>query len=343
MLVANSPEQTIQASSETTTMKAMVCSKYGPPEVLELQDIEKPSPDDDQVLIRICAASVNAGDWHLMRADPCLVRLAFGLFKPKHKVLGADIAGRVEAVGKNIKQFREGDEVFGDISEYGFGAFAEYTCVNEDALILKPVSMSFKQAAAIPSAAVTALQGLRDNGEIQHGQKVLINGASGGVGSFAVQIAKSFCADVTAVCSTRKLEKVRKTGADQIIDYSLNDFTRNDQSYDLIFAVNGYHCISDYERSLSPQGIYVTSGGSMAQLFQAMLLGPLLSRKGGKKLGNFLVKPNKKDLQFIADLFEAGKVLPVIDRCYPLSEVANAIRYLEGGNAHGKVVITMGE
>ena len=323
-------------------MKAIVYERYGSPDVLELKEVEKPTPKDNEVLVKVHAASANAADWHIMRGEPFLVRLMVGgLLKPKIKILGADIAGRVEAVGRNVKQFQPGDEVFGDISDCGWGGFAEYVCVSEDALVLKPASTTFEEAAAVPLAAVTALQGLRDKGQIQPGQKVLINGASGGVGTFAVQIAKSFGAEVTGVCSTSKLDMVRSIGADQVIDYTQEDFTKNGQRYDLILAANGYHSIWDYKRALRPKGIYVAAGGSMAQIFQAMLLGPWISMTGSKKMGNFITKPNKKDLVFIKELLEAGKVVPVIDRRYPLSEVAEALRYLEEGHARGKVVITM--
>jgi NADPH:quinone reductase-like Zn-dependent oxidoreductase len=319
-------------------MKAIVYTKFGPPEVLQLKEVEKPTPKDNEVLVKVHAASVNAGDWHALRGTPFLVRLMNGPIRPKHKILGDDIAGRVEAVGVNVKQFQPGDEVFG-ISD--FGAFAEYVCADENLLALKRSSMTFEEAAAFPLAAVTALQGLRDQGKIQPGQKVLINGASGGVGMFAVQIAKSFEAEVTGVCSTRKLDMLRSIGADQVIDYTREDFTRNGQYYDLILAVGGYHPILDYKRALSPEGIYVCVGGSMAQYFQAFSLGPLISIMGSKKMGVVMPKPNQKDLDFLTDLFETRKVVPVIDRCYPLSEVAEALRYFEEGHARGKLVITV--
>jgi len=261
-----------------------------------------------------------------------------GPLKPKHKILGDDIAGRVEAVGVNVKQFQPGDEVFG-ISV--FGAFAEYVCADEKYLASKPASMTFEEAAAIPYAAITALQGLREKGQIQSGQKVLINGASGGVGTFAVQIAKSFGAEVTGVCSTRKLDMVRSIGADHVIDYTQEDFTKSRQRYDLILAVGGYHPIFDYKRALSPEGIYVCPGGSLAQYIQATLLGPLMSMMGSKKLGSMYTNPNQKDYVYLIELFEAGKVVPVIDRRYPLSEVPEALCYLEEGHAQGKVVITV--
>jgi NADPH:quinone reductase-like Zn-dependent oxidoreductase len=324
-------------------MKAIVYTKYGPPDVLNLEEVREPTPRDDEVLIKVHAASANARDWRLLRADPFLVRLNLGLLKPKHNTLGSDIAGRVEAVGGNVKQFQPGDEVFGDLSGGGFGGggFAEYVCARENALVSKPADMTFEEAAAAPMAAVTALQGLRDKGRIQPGQKVLINGASGGVGTFAVQIAKSFGAEVTGVCSTRKSDMVRALGADHVIDYTQEDFTRNGQRYDLILAVNGYRPISDYKRALNDKGIYVMVGGSSAQLFQALLLGPFVSMTGSKKMGALSAKPDQEDLVFVKELVEAGKVIPVIDRRYPLSGVAEALRYLEEGHARGKVVITV--
>jgi NADPH:quinone reductase-like Zn-dependent oxidoreductase len=322
-------------------MKAIVYHSYGSPDVLKLEEIQKPVPQDDQVLLKVHASSVAAGTWHLLRATPFLIRFMSGLLRPKYKILGADVAGRVEAVGRNVTQFQPGDEVFGDLSDCGFGAFAEYVAVPELALVLKPSNITFEQAATVPVSAVTALMGLRDHGHIQPGQKVLINGASGGVGTFAVQIAKALGAEVTAVCSTGNIEMVRSIGADHVIDYRREDFTRNGQRYDLILAANGYYPISAYRRALSPQGIYVTTGGSTAQMFQAMLLGPWLSKSGNQKMGNMLAKPSQKHLAFISTLLEGGKVVPVIDRCYPLPEVPEAIRYLEEGHAKGKVVITI--
>src|SRR5256714_3956557 len=248
---------------EDTHMKAIVYHTYGSPDVLKLQEVQKPVPQDDEVLVKVHATSVNAGDWHLLRGKPFLMRLmGFGLLKPKHQILGSDIAGRVEAVGRSVKQFQPGDEVFGNTAEYGFGGFAEYVSVPEEALVLKPANLSFEEAAAVPQAALTALQGLRDKGQIQKGQKVLIHGAGGGVGTFAVQIAKSFGAEVTAVCSTRNLDIAHSIGADHVIDYTQEDFTKNGKLYDLIIAVNGYHSIFDYKRALSPRGMYVMTGGS---------------------------------------------------------------------------------
>jgi len=323
-------------------MKAITCEKYGPPEVLQLKEVDKPTPRDNEALVKVQAASVNAYDWHSLTADIFLVRLmGGGLLKPKKTIPGADIAGRVEAAGSNVKQFRPGDEVFGDISPCDNGGFAEYAAVPENLLALKPTRLTFEQAAAVPMAALTALQGLRDQGRIQPGQKVLIQGASGGVGTFAVQIAKSFGAEVTAVCSARNLDQARSLGADHVMDYTQEDFTQSGQQYDLIFAANGYHPLSAYKRALTPQGVYVMAGGSGAQIFQAMLLGPLMSKKGGKKMGGVSARPSQKDLVFMKGLLEAGKVVPVIDRRYPLSETAEALRYLGEGHARGKVVITV--
>ena len=320
-------------------MRAVLHTKYGPPDVLRLEDIPKPIPTDDEVLVRVHAASLNAVDWHILRAKPFPIRLmGMGLLRPKHKVLGADIAGQVEAVGKNVMQFKQGDNVFGELSGCGWGAFAEYVCVPENVIASKPADISFEEAAATPLAAVTALQGLRDKGQIRTGKRVLIHGASGGVGTFAVQIAKAFGCEVTAACSASKMNMVRSIGADHAIDYTKEDFTRSGQQYDLILAVNGYRSLFDYRRALSPKGIYVMAGGSGAQMFQA-LLGPLISRPAGKKMRSVGMKSNKKDLIFIKDLLESGKVVPVIDRRYPLNETAEAIRYLEEGHALGKVVI----
>jgi len=323
-------------------MKAVVYEAYGPPEVLKIKELAKPSPKDDEVLIKVHAASVNYGDWAFLRGKPFLVRLmGAGLFKPENTILGADIAGQVEAVGSGVTQFQPSDAVYGDISACGFGGFAEYVCVPENPLALKPSNITFEAAAAVPMAAVVALQGLRDKGHIQPEQKVLINGASGGIGTFAVQIAKAFGADVTGVCSTRNLDLVRSIGADRVIDYTQEDFTQNGQLYDLILATAGYRSIFDYRRALSPSGIYVMAGGTMTQVFQAMLLGPWLSMIGSKTLTNLAAKPNKKDLAYVKDLIEAGKVVPVIDRCYPLSEVADAVRQYGTGHACGKVVISL--
>jgi NADPH:quinone reductase-like Zn-dependent oxidoreductase len=325
-------------------MKAIVYTEYGQPDdVLELREVEKPTPKDDEVLVKVHAASVNYSEWAFVRGKPFLVRLMWsGLLKPKYKIPGADVAGQVEAVGDNIKQFQPGDEVFGELGLFGLGAFAEYVTVPENALVLKPTNISFEEAAAVPYTAITALRGLRDNGQIQPGQKVLVNGASGGMGTFAVQIAKSFGAEVTGVCSTRNLDMVRSIGADDVIDYTQEDFTQNGLSYDLILAAGGYRSIFDYMRAINPNGIYVWAGGSMAGLYQVMFLGPLISITGSKKIGNVVPAGTiQNDLVYLKELLEAGKVVPVIDRRYPLSEVPEAVRYYGEGHSQGKVVITV--
>ncbi|MEH7504401.1 NAD(P)-dependent alcohol dehydrogenase [Neobacillus drentensis] len=322
-------------------MKAIVSNKYGPPDVLELTEVEKPIAEDNQVLVKIHAASVNYGNLVLLKGEPFLARFAFGLLKPKYSIPGGDIAGRVEAVGKDVKQFQPGDDVFGDLSGCGWGGFAEYVSVPEKVLALKPANISHEEAAAVPMAGVTALQGLRDKGQIQSGQKVLINGASGGVGTFAVQIAKELGAEVTGVCSTRNIDILRSIGADHVIDYTKEDFTQNTQSYDLILAVNGSHPLSAYKRTLSPNGKFVHVGGSGVQMFQTIVLGPWISMTGSKKMSSFLQRPNQIDLNYMKELLEAGKVQPVIDRCYKLREVPEAFRYFEEGHAQGKVVITV--
>jgi NADPH:quinone reductase-like Zn-dependent oxidoreductase len=319
-------------------MKAIVRTKYGSPDVLRLEEAEKPAPKEDEVLVKVHAAAINAYDWHVLTADPFIIRVSgFGFLQPKHRILGADLAGRVEAVGSNAKQLQVGDEVFGCY----LGGFAEYASVPEKDLALKPANSSFVQAAAVPMAALTALQGLRDRGQVQPGQKVLIDGASGGVGTFAVQIARSFGAEVTAVCSPRNLETARSIGAEHVIDYTQEDFTKNGQQYDLIIAANGYHSIFDYRRALSRRGIFVMIGGSLARTLQTMLLGSWIVRGGDQKMGGMLAEINQKDLVFMKELIEAGKVVPVIDRCYPLSEAPEALRYLGAGHACGKVVITI--
>jgi NADPH:quinone reductase-like Zn-dependent oxidoreductase len=314
-------------------MKAILFTEYGSADVLQFTDVEKPAPGDNEVLIKVYAASANPLDWHSMRGAPFIARLEFGLQKPKDPRLGADVAGCIEAVGKNVTQFQVGDEVFGDIFK---GSFAEYACTREKLLAAKPVNTSFEAAAAVPVAALTALQGLRDKGQIRSGQKVLINGASGGVGTFAVQIAKSYGTEVTGVCSTRNLDLVRSIGAEHVIDYTKEDFTNNGQRYDLIFDTIGNLSVSGCQRALSPNGICAIAGfTTMFHLFQVMLF-------GGKKVGMMeTAKADKKDLLFIKELLETGKVVPVIDRTYKLNETAEAIRYLETSRARGKVVITV--
>jgi NADPH:quinone reductase-like Zn-dependent oxidoreductase len=323
------------------TMKAIVCTEYGPPEVLQLEEIPKPIPGDGEVLVEVHAASVTYSNLALVKGEPFVGRLTgLGLLRPKEKIPGSDIAGRIEAVGKNVKRFQPGDEVFGDLSGCGRGGYAEYVCAPENAVDLKPANSSFEEAAAVPEAALVALQALRDKGQIQPGQQVLIHGASGGIGTFAVQIAKSFGAEVTGVCSSRNVDLVRSLGADQVIDYTQQDFTISGQRYDLIVATAGYRSIFDYRRALNPKGVYVSTGGALAQTFQALLLGPIISMTGSQKLGAMLVKPNK-DLGTMKELIEAGKVRPIVDRCYPLSEAAEALRYYGEGHARGKVVITV--
>ena len=323
-------------------MKAITYHRYGAPDVLEFQEVDEPVVHDDDVLVRVRAASANPRDWHFMRGLPAFMRLQFGLRKPKHSGLGSDVAGQVEAVGKNVTRFRPGDDVFADVLT---GGFAEYTCVPEALLELKPANLTFEQAAAVPLAALTALQGLRDHGRVQPGQKVLIIGASGGVGTFAVQLAKWLGADVTGVCSTRNVDLVRSIGADHVIDYTQEDFTQNGQKYDLILQFAGTRSPSDCRRALTPKGtLLVSSGesdgrwvGPVDRVIKALALSPFVSQR----LAPFEAKPSKDDLQVMKELIEAGKITPVIDRTYPLNEVAEAIRYLEAGHARGKVVITV--
>ena len=321
-------------------MKAIVRTEYGSPDVLELREIDKPAPTDNQVLVRVQAAAVNPLDWHVLRGEPFLVRLmGFGLLKPKHHILGADMAGRVEAVGKDVNQFKAGDEVFGS----SMGGFAEYACVREDKLVLKPTAMTFEQAAAVPVAGITALQALRDHGRLQSGQQVLIHGASGGVGTFAVQIAKALGAQVTGVCSGQNVEMVRSIGADHVIDYTKEEFWRSGNKYDLIVDNAAFYSIRKPLRALKPTGIYVGVGGSSstASILQSLMLNPLTSMIKARKVVSFMANVKQSDLAFLKGLLEAGKIVPVIDRKYSLSETPQAIRYVEKGHARGKVVITV--
>jgi NADPH:quinone reductase-like Zn-dependent oxidoreductase len=322
-------------------MKAIICPRYGSPDVLKLREVEKPVPQEDEVLIQIHAASLNSRDLRMLRANPLFMRLIpGGLFRPKNKILGADLAGRVEAIGRKVKQFKPGDEVFGFLpSSTGKGTFAEFVCASENLLTLKPANLTFEKAAAVPLAAMTALQGLRDKGNIKPGQKVLINGASGGVGTFALQIAKAFGAEVTAVCSSKHLELARSLGADHVIDYKKEDFTQNGQQYDLILAVNGYHPISDYLRALKPEGTYVVAGGSMRQLIQAGSNRQRSSKTGGQKTIVHSLVQNQMDLIFLKELIESSEIQPIIDGSYQLSEIADAFWYFEKEHARGKVVI----
>ena len=330
-------------AAPTVPVKAIVHCEYGSPDVLKLEDVEKPVPNDNQLLVRVRAASVNPLD--LTIRGPWLIRPILGMRKPKDTRLGVDYAGTVEVVGKNVTNFKPGDEVFGGKN----GAIAEYICVLADrAVALKPTNMTFEQAASVPVAAITALQGLRDKGKIQPGQKVLINGASGGVGTFAVQIAKSFGTDVTGVCSTRNVNLVRSIGADHVIDYTKEDFTKTDRRYDLIFDLVGNHSFSERRRILNPNGICVMAGIGGAGWHDGIgtrLAGELnayvASRFVSEKFITYIAKLNKADLNILGDLMQAGKVTPVIDRSYKLSEVPEALRYLEQGHARGKVVITL--
>jgi NADPH:quinone reductase-like Zn-dependent oxidoreductase len=323
-------------------MKAIVYSNYGPPDVLRCEELEKPTAGDDEALIRVRAAALNPLDWHFMRGTPYFLRMLAGLRKPRYQRLGVDVAGQVEAVGRNVTRFKPGDEVFGSCR----GAFAEYACAPESALATKPDNVTFEQAAAVSVAARTALQGLRDKGQVQPGQKVLVNGAAGGVGTFAVQIAKSFGANVTGVCSTRNVDMVRSLGADRVLDYTREDFTKNGHRYDVIFDSVGNHSLLACRRVLNPKGNYVAVGGPsgrwMIGPLASAIAAPVLSRFVSQQFFMVLTKPSQEDLSILHDLMKAGKVTPVIDRRYGLSEVPEAIRYLEAGHARGKVVILPG-
>jgi NADPH:quinone reductase-like Zn-dependent oxidoreductase len=328
--------------SNAIRMKAVVYRQYGSPDVLQVVDVEKPTPTDDEVLVKVHAASINPLEWHYMRGLPYLVRLGNGIGRPKSLRLGVDFAGTVEAAGKNVRQFKVGDEIFGAAN----GALAEYVTSTEVGLARKPSNMSFEQAAAVPIAGITALQGLRDKGQIKAGQKVLINGASGGVGTFAVQIAKAFGAEVTGVCSTHNLDMVRSIGADHVIDYTKEDFTLGAEHYDLILDTVGTHPLLDYRRVMTPTGIFVILGGPstgpwlgpMSSLLKAVLLSPFVSQK----FLLLLADANKnQDLDTLRDLMQDGKLTPVIDRQYPLTDIRQAMQYLEAGHARGKVVITL--
>ncbi|NIX56640.1 MAG: zinc-binding dehydrogenase [candidate division Zixibacteria bacterium] len=323
-------------------MKAIIQEKYGSPEVLQLKEVEKPIPGDDEVLVKVHAASVNSWDWDRLTGKPRLYRLLSGVMKPKLAILGADVAGKVEAVGQNVKRFKPGDEVFGDLCEGNWGAFAEYVSAPEDALILKPSVMSYEEAAAVPQAGVMALQSIRDKGMVKQGQKVLINGAGGGVGTFAVQLARLYGAEVTGVDSAAKLEMLRSIGAQHVIDYTKENFTKNGISYDLIVDVVANRSIFDYRRALNRGGIFVMVGGTPTAIMQVALLGPLISMFGSEKLGILVQKPNK-DLEYLTELIQSGKVKPVIDRRYPLSQAPEALQRIGEGRVLGKVIITLTE
>ena len=320
-------------------MKAVVFREYGQSDVLHMEEVPKPVPADNEVLVKVHAASINSWDWELLRGIPFVNRMMFGLSRPKKiNVLGCDIAGKVEAVGSNVKKLQPGDKVFGDLSGGKWGGFAEYTCAREEELTLKPDCLTFEEAAAVPQAGLLALQGLLKGG-IQKGQKVLINGASGGSGTFAVQIAKYYGAEVTGVCSTKKMDLVRELGADHVMDYTQEDFTRSTRQYDLIIDAQAHHSIFDYRRALSAKGVYVMHGGCNSSINQVMFLGPLISLFGSKKLSLLMHKANR-DMALMVELIESGRVAPVIDKCYPLNETAEAMRYFgELRSARGKVVI----
>jgi NADPH:quinone reductase-like Zn-dependent oxidoreductase len=320
-------------------MKAIVRHTYGSPEVLKLEEVDIPTPTDNEVLIKIHAVSINGSDREGLIGKPLYVRVG-GLRKPGYPILGSDIAGRVERVGRNIKQFQPGDEVFGEIPGY-HGGFAEYACASEETLALKPASLTFEEAAAIPQAGVIALNGIREKGQVQPGQKVLINGAGGSAGSFAVQLAKYYGAEVTGVDNTGKLDFMRSLGADHVIDYTREDFTKNGKQYDLILDLIAHRSVFAYRRALKPNGTYFFVGGSVGTLFQILLLGPWVRRTTGKKIRLLAVPQNNKDLISITELCQTGKIIPMIDRRYPLSEVPAALRYVAEGRAKGKVVITV--
>jgi NADPH:quinone reductase-like Zn-dependent oxidoreductase len=325
-------------------MKAVVCTRYGSPNVLQFQEVEKPTPGDDEVLVKVHAAAINAADWLMLRGRPVLLRIFTGFRKPKNPKFGSDIAGRVEAVGKNVTQFQPGDDVFASPGVLVRGGLAEYICIRERALQRKPANVSFAAAATLPNAGVTALQALRDAGEVKPGQKVLINGASGGIGTFAVQLAKVFGAEVTAVCSTRHLDVARSIDADHVIDYTKEDFTRNGRQYDLIIDIAASRSISDYKRALAPQGVCVfigASGGSFLRFLRNVLVGRLASKMGSKKFVLCTTKLYPKDMALLRELLAEGKIVPVIDRCYPLREIAEAMRYFGEEHPRGKVIITI--
>lgn len=322
-------------------MKAVVFTRYGELDALQLQEVAQPSITADQVLVRVHAASVNANIGFMVSGKPWIARLMTGgLTRPKYRIPGNDIAGVVEAVGSGVTAFRPGDAVYGDLAEHGYGAFAEYVAAPATALRPMPAGSSFADAAAVPEAALVALQGLRERGQLKAGERVLIVGASGGIGTFAVQIARHLGGDVTAVCSSRNAELMQSLGAQRVIDYTREDFLGGGQTYDLILAIKGYRPIGEFRRALKPGGRYVVAGGEMKQIFAALLRGPLLSQ-GGRKLSALTVKPNQ-DLEYVTGLIEAGIVRPVIDRCYPMSEAVEALRYYATGRSRGKVIVTIG-
>lgn len=319
-------------------MKAIVFNQYGQPDVLLLEEVKKPSPRNNEVLIKVHAVSLNYADWHMLTGTPFVARLSFGLFRPMKNILGADIAGVVEAIGPGITRFKPGDEVYGDLGMVGFGGLAEYVCAPEHVIATKPTNLTYEESAALPMASVTALQALQNDGQVQPGQEVLIHGSAGGVGTFAIQIAKYLGAKVTGVCSTRNIEQTLALGADHVIDYLKEDFAANGKTYDLILGINGNRSIFDYRKALAPNGKYLMIGGSDKQIFQFMLLGPFIARPG-QKMGSVFAKTLSKELIAIKDLAEAGKIRPLIDRTYKLAETPEAMRYLGTGHARAKIII----
>ncbi|MEM8859689.1 MAG: NAD(P)-dependent alcohol dehydrogenase [Chloroflexota bacterium] len=326
---------------DSLKMKAIVYENYGSSDVLNLSDVPKPSPKDDEVLVKVHATGLNRADWYLLTGRPLMLRAEAGLFRPKNPILGSDIAGVVESVGKNVSRFKVGDAVYGDLSEDGRSGLAEYVCAPEKVLGHKLAGLSFSEAAAVPMAAMTALQGIADNGKIQAGQSVLINGASGGVGTYAVQIAKAMGAEVTAVCSTSKIDMVRQIGADHVIDYTKEDFTKSGKQYDLIFAANGFQTLAEYRQVLTPTGTYVCAGGAFRQIFAAMLFGRWAMRGTQKSVKSYVQKPIAESLEQVTALIESGHVRPVMDQQYRLEHAANGLRYLGEGSPKGKVVINI--
>lgn len=320
-------------------MRAVVFDAYGPPDVLRLEEVEIPPPGEGHIQVRVEAAAVAAGDWHLLRGDPFLVRLVFGLTRPRIRTLGSAVAGTVERVGPGVTRFRPGDEVMGDLSDAGFGGFAELVTAPEGAFVPKPPSLSFVDGAALTGSAVTALQGLRDHGRVQPRERVLVNGASGGVGTFAVQLARVLGAEVTGVCSTRNVELVRSLGADHVVDYTREDFAAAGPRYDVILDAAAYRPLKDHLRALRPGGRYVLVGGDMRRMLAVMIKGPWVSRASGKRATTFVTRGNPSDLAAIASLAVEGKIRPALDRTYALAQVPEAVRYLETGRARGKVVV----
>ncbi|MEM9775708.1 MAG: NAD(P)-dependent alcohol dehydrogenase [Chloroflexota bacterium] len=331
------------SGKQSDTMKAIIYETYGTAEVLRITELPKPSPKENEVLIKVHATGLNRADWYMLTGRPLMLRAEAGLFRPKNPIIGSDVAGVVEAIGKNVTRFRVGDAVYGDLSEDGRAGLAEYACAPEDVLAHKPSALTFEEAAAVPMAAMTALQGLKDNGNIQAGQKVLINGASGGVGTYAVQIAKAMGAEVTAVCSTSKIDVVRQIGADHIIDYTQEDFTKSGKQYDLIFAPNGFHTLAEYRGSLTQTGTYVCAGGAFKQIFAAMILGGWATRGTQKQIKSYVQKPIKESLEEVTELIESGHIRPVMEQGFDIEEAADALRLLGQGSVTGKIVVNINQ